>query len=122
MTTRAVTPMLSDPPTDKKPPVGPASVRPTSSLEKTATRPAVQPQRGQLKTPEPEKTTVTPAPSPPISREVETVPASSALQSNKEDLVEVTAPPAAGMKSRLQRLAQQRKYWDGDGTNMLVFI
>ncbi|XP_056273013.1 anillin isoform X2 [Pseudoliparis swirei] len=120
VTTRAVTPMLSDPPTDKKPPVGPASVRPTASLEKTATRPAVQPQRGQLKTPEPEKTTVTPAPSPPISREVETVPASSALQSNKEDLVEVTAPPAAGMKSRLQRLAQQRKYWDGDDSSDAV--
>ncbi|TNN75418.1 Actin-binding protein anillin [Liparis tanakae] len=117
VTTRAAIAMLSDPPTDKKPPVGPASVRPTPSLEKTATRPAVQPQRGPLKTPEPEKTTVTPAPSPPISREVEMEPASSALQSNKEDLVDVTAPPAAGMKSRLQRLAQQRKYWDGDDSS-----
>ncbi|XP_034401463.1 anillin isoform X2 [Cyclopterus lumpus] len=120
MTTRAVTPMLSDPPTDKKPPVGPASIRPASSLDKTATRPAVQPQPGQLKTPEPEKMTVTPAPHPPSSREVEMVPASSALQSNKKDLVEVTAPPAAGMKSRLQRLAQQRKYWDGDDSSDAV--
>lgn len=116
--TQAVAPMLSDPPTDKKPPVGPASVRSSSSLEKTATRPAVQPQPGQLKAPEPEKMAVTPAPNPPSSREVETVPASSALQRNKEDLVEVTAPSAAGMKSRLQRLAEKRKCWDGDGKNI----
>ncbi|XP_037650862.1 anillin isoform X3 [Sebastes umbrosus] len=115
--TQAVAPMLSDPPTDKKPPVGPASVRSSSSLEKTATRPAVQPQPGQLKAPEPEKMAVTPAPNPPSSREVETVPASSALQRNKEDLVEVTAPSAAGMKSRLQRLAEKRKCWDGDDTS-----
>ncbi|XP_068432298.1 anillin isoform X3 [Clinocottus analis] len=116
-TTRAVTPMLSDPHTDKKPPVGPASVRPTASLEKTATRPTIQPQPAQLKTPEPEKITVTPAPNAPSSTEVEMVPASSALPRNKEDLVEVTAPAAAGMKSRLQRLALQRKYWDGDDSS-----
>ncbi|XP_044027448.1 anillin isoform X2 [Siniperca chuatsi] len=122
MVARAVAPMLSDPPTDKKPPVGPASVRPTSSLEKTATRPAVQSQPGQLKTaqPEPEKMAVTPAPDLPSSREAEMVPASSALQRNKEDLVEDPAPSAAGMKSRLQRLAEQRKCWDGDGTSVAV--
>ncbi|XP_075969050.1 anillin [Anarhichas minor] len=115
VTTRAVAPVLADPPTDKKPPVGPASVRHSSSLEKTATRPAVQPQPGQQKTPEPEK--MTPAPNPPRSREVEMAPASSAWQGNKEHLVEVAAPPAAGMRSRLQRLAQQRKYWDGDDSS-----
>ncbi|XP_032367108.1 anillin isoform X2 [Etheostoma spectabile] len=115
-TTRNGAPMLSDPPTNRKPPVGPASVRPSSSLEKTANRPVVQSQPGQQKVPEPEKVAVTPAPNPPSSREVEAVPASSALQSNKEELVEDSAPSAAGMKSRLQRLAQQRKYWDGDDT------
>ncbi|XP_054462190.1 anillin isoform X2 [Anoplopoma fimbria] len=120
MTTRAVAPMLTDPPTDKKPPSGPASVRLSSSLEKTATRPALQPQPGQLKRPEPEKMTITPTPKPPSSRDVEMVPASSAIKGNKEDLEEVTAPPAAGMKSRLQRLAQQRKYWDGDDSSDAV--
>lgn len=117
MMLQPVTPMLSDPPTDKKPPVGPASVRSSSSLEKTATRPAVQSQPGQLKTvqPEPEKMAVTPAPDPPSSREAEMVSDNSALHRNKEDLVEDPAPSAGGMKSRLQRLAEQRKRWDGSG-------
>ncbi|XP_070777931.1 anillin [Enoplosus armatus] len=116
--TRAVAPMLSDPQTDKKPPVGPASVRHTSSLERAATRPAVQSQPEQLKTaqPEPEKMAVAPALDLPSGREADAVPATSALQRNKEDLVEGPAPPAAGMKSRLQRLAEQRKCWDGTGT------
>lgn len=111
--TRPVASIIPDPPTDKKPPVGPASVRPTSSLEKTATRPVVQSQPGQLKTvrPEPEKMAVTPAPL--NSREVEMVPASPAPQRNKEDLVEDPVLSAAGMKSRLQMLAEQRKCWDG---------
>ncbi|XP_076609911.1 anillin [Chaetodon auriga] len=117
--TRPVAPMLSDPLTDKKPPVGPASIRHSSSLEKTAARPAVQSQPGQLKTaqPEPEKMAVTPAPDPPSSREADMVTASSVLQRNKKDPEEDPAPSAAGMKSRLQRLAEQRKYWDESGTS-----
>ncbi|XP_026205096.1 anillin isoform X3 [Anabas testudineus] len=115
--TQPVTSMLSDPPTDKKPPFGPASVRPSSSLDKLATRPAVQSQPGQLKTvqPEPESIPVTPAIDCLTTREAEIAPASPAQQRNKEDLVEHSAPSAAGMKSRLQRLAEQRKFWDGDG-------
>ncbi|KAM7383764.1 hypothetical protein PAMA_011222 [Pampus argenteus] len=105
--TRPVASVIPDPPTDKKPPVGPASVRPTSSLEKTATRPGVQSQ------PEPEKIAVTPSPAPLNIREVEMVSASPAPQRNKDDSVEYSAPSAAGMKSRLQRLAEQRKCWDG---------
>ena len=99
--TRPVASIIPDPPTNKKPPVGPASVRPASSLEKTATRPVVQSQPGQLKTvqpePEPEKMTVTPSPAPLNIREVEMVPASPAPQRNKEDSVEDSAPSAAGM-------------------------
>ncbi|XP_042362665.1 anillin isoform X2 [Plectropomus leopardus] len=123
MMTRTTAPVLSDPPTDKKPPVGPASIRKTLSLEKTANRPAIQSQPGQLRTaqPEPEKMAVTPAPDPPSSREAEKKePVSLALQSNKEDLMEDPAPSAAGMKSRLQRLAVQRKCWDGDDTSDAV--
>lgn len=112
--TRAVTAMLLDPHTDKKPPVGPASIPPTSSLEKTATRPAVQSQPRQLKTAQPEKMAVTPAPDPSSSREAKKMPVSPALQRNKEDLVDDVA--GTGMKSRLQRLAEQRKCWDGDDT------
>ncbi|KAM6974280.1 anillin [Tautogolabrus adspersus] len=116
--TRALTPMLSDPPTDKKPPAGPTSIRPSSSLEKTATRP-VQSHPGQLKIaqPEPEKMAVTPSLDPPSSKEAETVPLSTAQQRNREHLVEDPAPPAAGIKSRFQRLAEQRKCWDGSATS-----
>ncbi|XP_041811079.1 anillin isoform X2 [Chelmon rostratus] len=113
MITRPVAPMLSDPLTDKKPPMGPASVRHSSSFEKTATRPAVQSQPGQLKTAQTEKMAVTPAPDPPNSSEAEMVTASA-------DLQEDPAPSAAGMKSRLQRLAAQRKYWDESGTSDAV--
>nr|XP_040044603.1 anillin isoform X4 [Gasterosteus aculeatus aculeatus] len=114
-TSLAVAHVLSDPLTDKKPPAGPASVRHSSSLEKAASRPALQPQPEQLETPEPQE--MTPAPTLPSSREEEMV--SSAPQGNK-DLAEVRAPPAAGMKSRLQRLAQQRQYWDGDDSHDAV--
>nr|XP_020441634.1 LOW QUALITY PROTEIN: anillin-like [Monopterus albus] len=107
--------VLSDPPTDKKPPVGPASVRLSSSLEKTAPRPAIHSQPGQLKTlePEPEKVPVINVPDDLGSREAETTPATPAL-------VDDPAPSVAGMKSRLQRLAEQRKGWDGDGTSDAV--
>lgn len=112
--TRPSAPNASDPPTDKKPPVGPASIRSSSSLEKTATRPAVQSQPGQLRTaqPEPVKMVVTPAPEPPCSTEVETADV------RKENLVEQQTPSAAGMKSRLQKLVVQRKCWEDDGKNI----
>lgn len=115
--TQPVAPMFSDPPTDKKPPVCPTNIRSSLSLEKTATRPAVQSLPGQLEIaqPDPEKMAVTSAPDPPSSREPEMVSDTSALQRNKENLVEVPVPSAVGMKSRLQRLAEQRKCWDGSG-------
>ncbi|KAM3595913.1 uncharacterized protein V6R79_005244 [Siganus canaliculatus] len=116
MIAQPAAPMLTDPPTDKKPPAGPASIRPLSSLEKTPTCPAVQsqPGLGNKARLEPEKMAVTPAPDPPSSR-VETS-ASSALQGSKSDHVEDAAPSAAGMRSRLQRLAEQRKGWDSSDT------
>lgn len=52
-------------------------------------------------------------------REAEMVPASPALERNQEDQVKDSAPCASGMRSRLQRLAEQRKCWDGDGKNIL---
>lgn len=114
--------MVSDPPTDKKPPVGPASIRPSSYLDKTGTRPAVQSQPGQLKTvqPEPERMYVIPSPDGLSTREAEVTPASPALHRNKEDVVEDPVASAAGMKSRLQKLAEQRKCWDGNGKRFFV--
>uniref|UniRef100_A0A3Q1EKE3 Anillin n=1 Tax=Acanthochromis polyacanthus TaxID=80966 RepID=A0A3Q1EKE3_9TELE len=120
--TRAVAPVCSDPPTDKKPPVVPASIRPSSSLQKNLTRPTVRSQPGQLETaqPEPERMAVSPAPDPPKSREAQMEPASSASQRRKEDLVEDPAPSVTGMRSRLHRLAEQRRCWDGDDTSDAV--
>lgn len=118
--TQTVAPMLPDPQTDKKPPLGPTSVRPSSSLEKTAARPNLQPQpQPQTAEPQPEKMAVTPSPDPPSSREAEMMSSGSGLQ-RKEDLGEDPAPSAAGMKSRLQRLAEQRKCWDGSDTSDAV--
>uniref|UniRef100_A0A672ZQC8 Anillin n=1 Tax=Sphaeramia orbicularis TaxID=375764 RepID=A0A672ZQC8_9TELE len=109
---RAVTPVLQDPLTDKKPPVIPASIRSTPSLEKTTTQPVVQPQLEQPKCvePEPEKKSWTTAAEPMSSREVEMVSVSSVLQSSKEDKVQDCAPSETGMRSRLQRLANQRNH------------
>ncbi|KAG7457514.1 hypothetical protein MATL_G00227940 [Megalops atlanticus] len=77
--------MAKDPVTDKKPPVAPASGRPTSSLERTAPRPV--PERRDTPEPAPERGDV----------------------SGGDAGAEVS-----GMRSRLQRLAQQRQYWDSD--------
>lgn len=93
------------PSTDRTPPVDPASVQPSSS-EKTV---------AQLNTarPEPEQMPVSPGPNGPSSR---AAPTGSSLQKNP---VDHGAPGAAGMKSRLQKLAEQRKCWDGEsGPNL----
>lgn len=63
--------------------------------------------------PEPEKMAVTTSPDPPGCSGPETLSDNSASQGKKEAVLEDPTPPAAGMKSRLQRLAEQRKCWDG---------
>lgn len=112
-------PLLSDPPTDKKPPVGPASIRPFSSSEKTSGKPVLQSQAVQLKAerPEPDKVAVCTALVPPSRTEAQIGAANPAPQSNTED----PAPSAAGMKSRLKNLAEQRKCWNTDGNRFLLF-
>lgn len=103
--TRAVAPVLSDPLTDKKPPVGPAGVRSSSSLEKGSTEPVVLCQPKGLTAAHPENT---PCPDPLSNREALTAsPVSAPLGDNPSSSV-------TGMKSRLQRLAEHRKCWDGD--------
>lgn len=96
-------PQLSAPPTDRKPPVGPASIRSASSMEKKATPPAVQVH------PEPERVAVAPASEAPGCRPTEAVG-------------EEQTPSTVGMKSRLQRLVQQRKCWEGGGENVKLHI
>lgn len=106
-------PHLSEPYKDKKAPVGVASIQPSLSLEKTAAKPVLQFQSVQLETAQSEsdKVAVGTAPCPPSSKEAQRGAANPAPQSSKEERVEDPAP-ADGMKSRFQKLAEQRKCWD----------
>ncbi|XP_033935403.1 anillin isoform X2 [Pseudochaenichthys georgianus] len=118
---RSVAPVLSDPPTDKKPPTGPNSVRHASSLERNAPRPVekmvgVSPPVAQSFREEQKKVGVSPPVAQSFREEEAMVPVRSTPR-RKEDPEEDEAPPTAGMRSRLQRLAAQRKYWDGDDSS-----
>uniref|UniRef100_A0A8C8IXJ1 Anillin n=1 Tax=Oncorhynchus tshawytscha TaxID=74940 RepID=A0A8C8IXJ1_ONCTS len=130
MTSRTLTPTLTDPQTDRKPPTGPASVRSAASLERVAVRPPVpepepmlaaqlvpeQAREVACSAPEPEKVAVSAAPQPQRTKNVEVVPASPVLQGNREAQREApTSSTPAAMKSRLARLAEQRQYWDSEG-------
>uniref|UniRef100_A0A4W5PJL3 Anillin n=1 Tax=Hucho hucho TaxID=62062 RepID=A0A4W5PJL3_9TELE len=131
MTPRTLTPTLTDPQTDRKPPTGPASIRSAaSSLERVSVRPPApvpgpEPMlAAQLvpevarSAPEPEKVAVSAAPQPQRTKNVEVVPASQVLQRNREEQREApTSSTPAAMKSRLARLAEQRQYWDSEGTS-----
>lgn len=128
-----LTPTLSDPQTDRKPPTGPASIHSAaSSLERVAVPPPVpvpepepmlaaqlvpeQAREVARSAPEPEEVAVSAAPQPQRTKNVEVVPASPVLQRNREEQREApTSSTPAAMKSRLARLAEQRQYWDSEG-------
>lgn len=127
-----LTPTLSDPQTDRKPPTGPASILSASSLERVDVCPAppvpepepmvatqrvpeqVRAREVACPAPKPEKVAVSAAPQ--RTRDVEVVPTSPVLQRNREEQREApTSSTPAAMKSRLARLAEQRQYWDSEG-------
>ncbi|XP_020360890.1 anillin isoform X6 [Oncorhynchus kisutch] len=134
MPPRNLTPTLSDPQTDRKPPTGPASILSASSLERVDVCPAlpvpepepmvatrlvpeqVRATEVERPAPKPEKLAVSAAPQ--STRDVEVVPTSTVLQRNREEQREApTSSTPAAMKSRLARLAEQRHYWDSEGTS-----
>ncbi|XP_041759281.2 anillin isoform X1 [Coregonus clupeaformis] len=136
MPPRTLTPTLSDPQTDRKPPTGPASIRSASSLERVDVCPGapvpepepmvaaqlvpeqVRAREVARPAPEPEKVAVSAASQPESTRNVEEVPTSPVLQRNREEQREApTSSTPAAMKSRLARLAEQRQYWDSEGTS-----
>lgn len=80
---------LPDPPTDKKPPLGPSSVQSSSSLERASLPADAQQQQEEM-----------------------VVSAAAKLPAKTAPVEEEPTPPVAGMRSRLQRLAEQRKCWD----------
>nr|XP_057902963.1 anillin isoform X2 [Doryrhamphus excisus] len=97
--------LIQDPPSDKKPPLCPTSVRNTSSTGRSDGRPV------EAKTVESEKMAVSAPPKTQASTVVAKVPETPKSQ---EDPEEDSAHPATGMRSRLRKLAEQRKFWDGD--------
>ncbi|XP_038822442.1 anillin-like isoform X1 [Salvelinus namaycush] len=134
MPPRTLTPTQSDPQTDRKAPTDPASILSASSLERVDVCPAPPiPEPGpmvatqlvpeQVRTrevarpaPKPEKVAVSAAPQ--RTRDVEVVPTSPVLQRSREEQREApTSSTPAAMKSRLARLAEQRQYWDSEGTS-----
>ncbi|KAK7899605.1 hypothetical protein WMY93_020458 [Mugilogobius chulae] len=105
---QSLNPLLHDPPTDKKPPVGPASIRSTPSMER-ASRPSAPAQEEQVQSVEPEKKAVVELSS---REEVKMEVITSLHQSRSEETDERHVPSATGMRSRLQMLADQRKCWE----------
>ncbi|CAG5892067.1 unnamed protein product [Menidia menidia] len=144
MVLQAGAPVLPDPPTDKKPPVGPTPARHSSSLEKTAAKPTLPPHPEQPKAAraEPEKMAVTPVVNPPPGQESQQGPIGSDSQRSKAELesctsesvsdcsalsslrgpAEVQPPPkptnssetALGRKGRLANLAATIGSWEDD--------
>ncbi|XP_077362971.1 anillin isoform X2 [Festucalex cinctus] len=113
--TQPRTSVLPDPPTDKKPPIVPSCVQPKSSTGVTEAQLFAQAQPVELKNVQPasEKISVGARPKMQKSRVVDIVPVSPVAPKSVEDPVEVSGPPATSMRSRLQKLAEQRKCWDG---------
>lgn len=116
--TGPVVPMLTDPPTDKKPPVGPSSRH--SSLERAVKQLAPQPGHVNNVEPQPEMTPVPSTPKNQAQKVEKITPATPVPDTCKDDEVEVSASRPAGMRSRLHMLAEQRKCWDGNQKNIFI--
>ncbi|XP_043074209.1 anillin isoform X2 [Puntigrus tetrazona] len=102
----------SEPMTDKKPPLVPSIVRPMPVEQRSA-----------LCTPEPEVLATRPPPDtekthPPQSpaKSIASAMKHTALEGAKEAQKDAPTPGVSNMRSRLQRLAEQRHYWDSEGT------
>ncbi|XP_051949485.1 anillin-like isoform X2 [Xyrauchen texanus] len=107
---------VSEPMTDKKPPLAPSSARPLPVEQKIAHYIPV-PEMLPIRTPPDSKTIVVCPPQSPAKSKYN-VMKHSALEGARETPMGIPAPTA--MRSRLQRLAEQRQYWDSEGTSETV--
>ncbi|ROK35852.1 Anillin [Anabarilius grahami] len=108
----------SEPMTDKKPPLAPSSVRPVPVEHRSAhftPEPEVLPPRPP---PDTEKMVVCPPQSP--AKSTYTAMKHTALDGARETQKDALTPVPTNMRSRLQRLAEQRQYWDSEGTSEIV--
>ncbi|CAL9691141.1 unnamed protein product [Knipowitschia caucasica] len=97
---QSLTPMLQDPPTDKKPPVGARTSRSHTPI-----------QAGQVKDVEPDGRDEVELDSRQEEEDSEMEVRSSSLHQS-EEVEERSGLSATGMRSRLQMLANQRKGWE----------
>ncbi|KAJ8273845.1 hypothetical protein GJAV_G00106130 [Gymnothorax javanicus] len=117
--------MAIDPLTDKKPPIGPASVRSASSFERKAGRTSHSQKEPVGHTPSVEQQMDHPAPSverqaacpaPSVERQAAcpapSVERRAVCPAPEMDQSREAGPAPSSMKSRLQRLAVQRLRWD----------
>ncbi|XP_077405542.1 anillin [Vanacampus margaritifer] len=126
--TQPTTSGLPDPPTVKKPPIVPTCVQPKSFTGVTEAQLFAQAHPVELKNVQraSEKIAMVATPQMQKSKVDDIVPVSPVVLKSMEDPVEASAPPATTMKSRLQKLAEQRQCWDGtdltvaDSTPVLV--
>ncbi|KAL1255959.1 hypothetical protein QQF64_014020 [Cirrhinus molitorella] len=103
--------IASEPMTDKKPPPMPSSVRPMPVEQRSARtlEPEVLPTSEKITRP----------PQSP-AKSTDNVMKHSALVGAKEAQKDAPTPGISGMRSRLQRLAEQRQYWDSEGTSETI--
>ncbi|XP_057211533.1 anillin isoform X2 [Triplophysa rosa] len=108
----------SEPMTDKKPPVAPSSVRPLQAEQRAAHRtpePEILPTRPPA---ESKKLVVCPPQYP--AKNTDSVTKHSAVDGARETQKDKAAPESSGMRSRLQRLAEQRQYLESEGSSDTV--
>lgn len=108
----------SEPMTDRKPPLAPSTVRPVPVEHRSARgtpEPEVLPTRPPPVT---EKMVVCPPQSP--AKSTDTAMKHTALDGARETPCTREKDVPTNMRSRLQRLAEQRQYWDSEATSETV--
>ncbi|XP_073677907.1 anillin [Garra rufa] len=109
--------MASEPMTDKKPPPMPSSVRPMP-VEQRSARCTAEPEVLPTRPPSDTEKMMCPPQSP--AKSTDNIMKHSALDGAKEAQKDAPIPGVSGMRSRLQRLAEQRHYWDSEGTSETI--
>ncbi|KAI2652796.1 Anillin [Labeo rohita] len=109
--------IASEPMTDKKPPPMPSSVR-SMPLEQRPARCTPEPEVLPTRPPPDTEKMMRPPQSPAKSADI--VIKHSALDGAKEAQKDAPTTGVSGMRSRLQRLAEQRQYWDSEGTSETI--
>nr|AAI34810.1 Anln-like protein [Danio rerio] len=112
-TKQPVAPQMTDPMTDQKPPLAPTTVRLVPVEQRSA--PDVLPTRPP---PETEKMVVCPPQSPAKSND--NILRHTGLDGARETQKDAPTTVPSSMRSRLQRLADQRQNWDSNGATEAV--